>query len=116
MQFDYNFFQLKKQARKTIFEQYLNRKPLNRIQMFLGKGCDGLTSTTLRRGKRRETDGVGGGGGEPQKHIKVYKGVGGIKLVNIERTHFLNGPHPKIVDFIYFNENPLKMMNVPYLI
>ena len=69
MQFDYNFFQLKKQARKTIFEQYLNRKPLNRIQMFLGKGCDGLTSTTLRRGKRRETDGVGGGGKENLKSI-----------------------------------------------
>ena len=70
----------------------------------------------LGEGRGGRQTGWGGGEGEPQKHIKVYEGVGGIKLVNIERTHFLNGPHPKIVDFIYFNENPLKMMNVPYLI
>ena len=56
MQFDYNFFQLKKD-RKTRFEHYLKRKPLNRIQMFWGKGCDGLKHTTLRRGKRREGGG-----------------------------------------------------------
>ena len=80
MQFDYNFFQLKKQARKTIFEQYLNRKPLNRIQMFLGKGCDGLTSTTLRRGKRRETDGVGGGGRRTSKAYQSVRGGGGYKI------------------------------------
>ena len=52
--------------------------------MFWGKGCGGLKSTTLRRGKRRK-----GGGGVPQKHIKVYKGEGSLKLINLERTHFL---------------------------
>ena len=44
--------------------------------MFWGKGCGGLKSITLRRGKRRE----GGGAGVPQKHIKVYKGEGGSKI------------------------------------
>ena len=52
----------------------------------------------------------------PQKRIKAYKGKGGLKLVNLERTFFLNGPHPQTVGFFYFNENPLKMMNVPYFI
>ena len=33
--------------------------------MFWDKGCDGLKSTTLRRGKRRE--------GVPEKRIKAYK-------------------------------------------
>ena len=36
--------------------------------------------------------------------------------MNLESTYFLNGLHPKIVGFIYFNENPLKMTNVPYFI
>ena len=36
--------------------------------------------------------------------------------MNVERTYFLNGPHPKIVGFIYLNENPLKIMSVSYFI
>ena len=57
-----------------------------------------------------------GGGGVPQKRIKAYMELGGLTLINLERTHFLNGHHSKVVGFIYFNENPLKMMNVPYFI
>ena len=78
--------------------------------MFWDKGCDGFKKTTLRRGKRE---------GVPQKRIKAYKGaVGGwgLKLINLERTHFLNGPHQKIVGFFYFSKNPLKKMNVSYFI
>ena len=41
-------------------------------------------------------------------------GEGGPKLTNFERMHFLSGPHPKILGFIYFSKNPLKMINVPY--
>ena len=51
-----------------------------------------------------------------QKRIKASKGEGGPKLVNLEQTSFLNDPHRKIVAMVYFNENPLKMMNVPYFI
>ena len=48
MQFDYNFSQLKKKKKKKSqkrLEHYLNRKPLNRIQMFWGRGRDDLKST-----------------------------------------------------------------------
>ena len=69
--------------------------------MFWGRGCYGLKSTTLRRGKKRE------GGG----YLKSVS-----NCMNLKRTYFLNGPHPKLVGFIYFNENPLKMMNVRYFI
>ena len=31
-------------------------------------------------------------------------------MTNLELTHFLNGPRPKAVGFIYFNQNPLNMM------
>ena len=37
-------------------------------------------------------------------------------MINLECTHFLNGPYSKIVGFIDFNGNHLKMMNVPYFI
>ena len=51
----------------------------------------------------------------PGKRIKAYR-AGVPKLMNLRRTYFLNGPHPEIAGFIYFNENPLQMMNVPYYI
>ena len=61
--------------------------------------------------------GEGRGGREYLKSVsKRTSGEGGLKLINLERTHFLNGPHPKIVGFLYFSENPLKMMNVSYFI
>ena len=63
MQLDYNFLQLKKIGQKR-FEHYLNRKPLNQLQMFWGRGCDGLK----------------GGGEVSQKRIKAYKGEGGLKF------------------------------------
>ena len=31
-------------------------------------------------------------------------------MTNLELTYFLNGPRPKAVGFIYFNQNPLNMM------
>ena len=40
--------------------------------MFWGKGCDGLKSTTLRRGKRRK--------GVHRKRIKAYNGGRGSKI------------------------------------
>ena len=70
--------------------------------MFWGKGCE-LKSTTLRRGRRRE----GGGRGEEylksvSKRTRSYGGGGGggLTLINLERTHFLNGHHSKVVGFI----------------
>ena len=60
---------------------------------------------------------MGGGGGWYLKSVLKHRRVEGVpKLMNLERKYFLNGPHPEIVGFIYFNENPLKMMNVLYLI
>ena len=53
-------------------------------------------------------------GGTSKAYQIVQGGRGGRKLTNLESTYFLNGPHPKIVGFIYFNKNPLKMINVPY--
>ena len=42
---------------------------------------------------------------------------GGDSEINEFRAYvLLNGPHPKIVGFIYFNENPLQMMNAPCFI
>ena len=113
MEFDYNFFQLEKISQKR-FEHYLNRKPLNQNQMFWGRGCDGWKSTYA---EVREEEGEGGGGKGTSKVYQIVQGgEGKPKLMNLERTCFLNGPHPKIVGFIYFTGNPLKMMNVPYFV
>ena len=41
IQFDHNFFQLKKISQKR-FAHYLNRKPFTRFQMFWGSKCDSI--------------------------------------------------------------------------
>ena len=57
--------------------------------------------------------------GVPQKRTIAHKGVKGegagvcAKMTNLEHT---NEPLPKAVGFIYFYENPFKMMNVSYFI
>ena len=60
--------------------------------------------------------------GVPQERTKAHKRVrgegaggrgGGKNLTNLEHT---NDPLPKAVGFIYFHENPFKMMNVSYFI
>ena len=54
-----------------------------------------------------------------QKRTKAHKGVRGegagvyVNMTNLEHT---NDPLPKAVGFIYFYENPFKMMNVSYFI
>ena len=78
----------------------------------MAEGCDGLKSAYAQARVSKCTRGEEG-----------IKGVSnctrreeGLKLMNLERTYFLNGSHPKIVGFICFSENPLKMMNVPCFI
>ena len=48
--------------------------------------------------------------GIPQKHTKAKRGVGGPKITPLELTYILDGPHPKKVGFMYFNQNSLNMM------
>ena len=65
----------------------------------------------------REEEGEGGGGKGTSKVYQIVQGgEGKPKLMYLERTCFLNRNQTKIVGFIYFTGNPLKMMNVPYFV
>ena len=66
--------------------------------MFCGRGYNGLKSMYAQT-KR-----------VPQERPKGQKEVGSSKMTNLELTYFLNGPRPKAVGFIYFNQSPLNMM------
>ena len=61
-------------------------------------------------------EGRGGREGYVKSVSKRTRGEGCLKLMNLERTYFLNGSHPKIIGFIYFHEKTLEMMHVPYFI
>ena len=55
----------------------------------------------------------------PQKCAKTHNGVrgeGAGGCANMANLEYRNDPLPKAVGFIYFYENPLKMMNVSYFI
>ena len=58
--------------------------------------------------------------GVPQKRTKAHKGVrgegAGWRCANMTNLEHTNDPLPKAVGFIYFYENPFKMMNVSYFI
>ena len=75
-----------------------------------------MAQKVQRLGEERGGREAGGGRSNSKAYQSVQGVRGGLTLINLERTHFLNGYHSKVVGFIYFSENPLKMMNVPYFI
>ena len=79
--------------------------------MFWSRDCDGLKN---KFAQVNEEEGGRGEGGYLKSVSKRTKQQGDPKLMNIEWAHFLNGPHSKVVGFIFFKKIGLKTMNVPY--